>query len=272
MTQMKHLFTPLLAGLFLLSTGTGAASAEESADGDTEISILLFTKTAGSRHGPAIQAAHNTWPEIAEKKGWHLTITEDAEYFTGENLANYDVLFFANTTRNVLPEPYQREAFKEHIRGGGGFVGSHAATDTLYEWEWYGGLVGAYFAGHPPGTQLATIIVEDDTHPSTQHLGESFEINDEWYWWNENPRENVNVLARLDRTSHQVLREYRGDPEEDHPVIWYHEYDGGRVWYTAMGHPASVWEDERFQQMLIGAIAWAAGKQEGQNLPACCVP
>lgn len=226
----------------------------------SDISVLVYSHTAGFRHGHAIDAAKDVLRSMAEEESWNISFSEDPGSFTKENLGNYDVVLFNNTTQNVLPEESQRQALKSHIRGGGGFVGIHAASDTLYEWEWYGKLIGAYFRGHPRGMQLATVKVEDPDHPTMKDLGESFEIRDEWYWFRSNPREHVHVLATLDRTSHQDLIDYDPDYEADHPIIWCNEFDGGRVWYTALGHNADPVRDERFIEMLRRGIVWASEK------------
>ncbi|MDQ3460647.1 MAG: ThuA domain-containing protein, partial [Deinococcota bacterium] len=229
---------------------------------DEDLSVLMFTRTEGFRHG-SIETAHEVMERLAEERGFAVTITEDATVFTDDNLAQYDVIMFGVTTGSVL-QPQQREAMIRFIRGGGGFVGVHSASDTHYDWEWYGDLVGAYFNGHPPGTQNARLVVEDPVHPSVAHLGGELEINDEWYFWDANPREGVHVLMTLDRSSHPVLAGFAaGDPEADHPVTWCHPYQGGRSWYTALGHPDWVWEDERFQEMLMGGILWTARQVEG---------
>jgi cytochrome c len=234
---------------------TLAAGAVEGAEG---LNLMVYSRTAGFRHGGAIDAGIEVLRTMAEAEGWELTVTEDAGAFTEENVARYDVIVFNNTTQNVLPEAGQREALQAFIRGGGGFVGIHAATDTLYDWEWYGQLVGAYFRGHPPGMQLATVKVEDPDHPSMQGMGDSFEFHDEWYFWRANPRENVQVLATLDRSSHEALSAYDADAAGDHPIIWTNEFDGGRVWYTALGHERGPVTDERFVKMLRNGILWAA--------------
>ncbi len=225
-----------------------------------DIGVLVFSKTAGFRHAEAIDAAKEVLAKMAADEGWRISFTENAGQFTRENLAKYDVVIFNNTTQNVLPEQSQRNALKSHIRSGGGYVGIHAASDTLYEWEWYGKLVGAYFQGHPPGMQLATIKVEDPDHPTMEGLGESFEFRDEWYWFRANPREHVHVLATLDRTSHQELVNYDANSTADHPIIWANEFDGGRAWYTAFGHNREPVIDERFVKMLHRAIIWVADK------------
>ncbi len=239
---------------------TGAIAASSLANVGDDISVLVYSKTAGFRHAEAIDASRAVLATMAEEEGWRVSFTEDEGAFTNVNLARYDVVIFNNTTQNVLPTQAQREALKRHIRSGGGYVGIHAASDTLYDWEWYGKLVGAYFKGHPPGMQMATIKVEDTDHPTMKGLGESFEIRDEWYWFRASPREHVHVLATLDRTSHPDLVRYDSDSTADHPIIWCNEFDGGRMWYTAFGHNHEPVNDERFVKMLREAIIWVADK------------
>ncbi len=248
-----------LALLLLAFSSLGALAA----DNDDPINILMFTKTAGFRHG-SIPTAKAVMAEIAEAKGWGLTITEDSTYFTDQNLAQYDVVMFVSTTGSVLDQAYQKKALENFIHNGGGFVGVHAASDTHYDWPWYGELVGAYFNGHPPGTQLATLWIEDHDHPSTAHFGDTFEINDEWYFWDREPRVSAKVLMTLDRQSHPALVGFRGtDPEGDHPITWCKPFEGGRSWYTALGHNDDVYYNEDFQKMLIAGIEWAARRIDG---------
>ena len=80
---------------------------------------------------------------------------------------------------DVLNEVQQSE-FERYIQAGGGFVGIHAASDTEYDWPWYGKLVGGYFNGHPK-IQSATLEVLDTTHISTKMLSKKWIRTDEWY-------------------------------------------------------------------------------------------
>lgn len=124
------------------------------------------------------------------------------------------MLLFLSTTGNVLNDS-QQEAFQSFIRDGGGFAGIHAATDTEYEWPWYGKLVGGYFESHPH-IQNATVKVVDRIHISTKHLPASWERKDEWYNFKSlNPQ--VTVLALLDEKSYEG-----GTNGENHPIAWYH--------------------------------------------------
>ncbi|MEO1451102.1 MAG: ThuA domain-containing protein, partial [Bacteroidota bacterium] len=183
--------------------------------------------------------------------------SEDASAFTAENLEQFDAIIFLNTTGNIL-NAAQQTAFEEFIQSGGGYVGIHAASDTEYDWPWYEGLVGAYFQNHPPGTSSADIKVSDRVHPSTAGLPHSWTRTDEWYNFRMNPRGNVHVLATVDETSYAG-----GSMGFDHPVTWCHEYDGGRAWYTALGHTSASYAEPLFQEHVLGGIYYAVREVTG---------
>ncbi len=226
-----------------------AANEEE----DEEFSVLVFSRTEGFRHG-SIPAGIEAIRELGEENGFAVEATEDPGVFTEESLAQYAAIVFLNTTGTIF-DAEQREALQGYIRSGGGYVGVHSAADTEYDWPWYGELVGAWFRSHPR-TQDAVIHVENNTHPSTQHLSEQWERRDEWYNFRRNPREHVEVLMALDTGS------FEGSTmEEDHPIAWYHEFEGGRSWYTGGGHTDESYGEPDFRQHLLGGIRWAAGKE-----------
>ena len=157
-----------------------------------------------------------------------------------------------NTTGNIL-DAEQQAALEQFIRQGGGFVGIHSATDTEYDWPWYGRLVGAYFASHP-AIQTATVRVVNATHPSTKPLPATWTRQDEWYNFRAAPPATVHVLLTIDETSYSG-----GSMGAHHPLAWYHHYDGGRAWYTAMGHTTESYSEPLFLQHVLGGIRWAAG-------------
>ena len=132
-------------------------------------------------------------------------------------------------------------------------MGIHAAADTEYGWPWYGGLVGAYFRIHPE-IQPAIVLVEDPSHPSTAVLPVAWPRTDEWYDFQTNPRGSASILLTLDEASYAG-----GTMGEDHPIAWYHAYDGGRAWYTAGGHTSESFEEPLFLHHLLGGILYAAG-------------
>ena len=141
------------------------------------------------------------------------------------------------------------EAF---VDDGGGFVGIHSATDTEYEWPWYGGLVGAYFADHP-AVQPATMHSTESGHPAGAGLPPSVDRVDEWYNFRAPPGPDVVILATLDESTYQG-----GTMGPSHPIAWAHQYEGGRAFYTGLGHLPATWSDNQFLHHVYGGIYWAA--------------
>ncbi|HYE05869.1 MAG TPA: ThuA domain-containing protein [Planctomycetota bacterium] len=216
-------------------------------------SVLAFSRTAGFRHG-SIASGQRMLAELGGQHGFAVTASEDAALFTADALARHRVVVFLCTTGDVLDETQQR-AFEAFIRAGNGFVGIHSATDTEYEWPWYAALVGGQFNGHPHN-QDAVLTVVDRTHPSTAHLGETWKRHDEWYNF-KNLDDRVTVLLTLDESTYQG-----GTNGAYHPACWYHEYDGGRAWYTAGGHTDESYAEPDFRAHVLGGIRWAAGVGE----------
>ncbi len=212
--------------------------------------ILVFSKTAGYRHG-AIEGAIEAFPSFFKPEKWNLLFTEDSSIFNKDLSINFDAVFFLNTTGDVLND-LEQEYFKNYINNGGAYLGIHSAADTEYDWEWYGKLVGAYFAGHEE-IKEGTVSILDDSHPSTKHLEERWKKVDEWYDYDHNPRGEVHVLAVVDQ----------GRMGADHPITWCHNYDGGRSFYTGMGHTEETYTNQEFQKLLLGAAEWLVGLKDG---------
>jgi len=213
--------------------------------------VLVFSKTVGYRHKSipdGIRAIRN----LGDANRFAVVATEDAGYFNKDSLRKFSAVIFLSPTGDVLNEE-QEKAFQEYIRSGGGYVGIHAATDCEYEWDWYGKLVGGYFESHPD-QQVAKIQVVDRKHPSTAHLPEIWERKDEWYNFKSlNP--DVNVLMKLDEASYEG-----GNMNNNHPIAWYQYYEGGRIWYTGLGHSSEAYTEPAFLNHILGGILFAIGK------------
>jgi type 1 glutamine amidotransferase len=214
--------------------------------------VLAFSRTTGFRHD-SIPDAIAAVQALGLQNAFAVDATEDASAFTDDNLAQYSVVIFLLTTGHILDDA-QQAAFERYIAAGNGFVGVHSASDTEYDWAWYGALVGAYFASHPD-IQQATIRREDTEHPSTIALPDLWVRTDEWYNFRTNPREtpDIRVLASLDEST------YSGGSMGDHPIAWCHTYQGGRAWYTAGGHTRESYSEPLFLAHLLGGIEYAAG-------------
>ena len=244
----------VLAGLVAAMT-TAFALPSVAAAQSPKFDVLVFSKTAGFRHD-SIPVGVDRIRQLGAANRFRVDATEDATAFRANNLRKYEAVIFLSTTGNVLNNN-QQAAFEGYIQDGGGFVGIHAAADTEYDWPFYGGLVGAYFNSHP-AIQDATVEVADRVHPSTSHLPERWQRNDEWYDYRANPRGDVHVLATLDEATYE-----NGAMGFDHPIAWCQQYEGGRSWYTGGGHTAQSYSEPNFQRHLLGGIRWAAGDVEG---------
>jgi type 1 glutamine amidotransferase len=212
--------------------------------------VLVFSRTKGFRHAsiPDGIAAIRT---LGATRGFLVEATEDPEQFRDENLKRFNAVVFMSTTGDVL-DSAQQAAFERYIRAGGGYVGVHSATDTEYDWPWYGQLVGAYFKQHPR-IQNARVDVRDRSFIATKCLPAVWNRQDEWYDFRAAPPADATILLTLDEKSYQG-----GTMGDFHPLSWYHRYDGGRAFYTELGHTSESYTDPVYLEHLLGGILWAA--------------
>ena len=232
--------------------------------------VLVFSKTAAFRHD-SIPNGIAAIQLLGQQHNFQVDATEDGGWFRDDILSHYKAVIWLSTTGDVLTDP-QQSAFERYIEAGGGYAGIHSAADTEYTWPWYGLLVGSYFKDHPNGTPTGTVVREDGTDPSTSPLPARWTRVDEWYNFQSydnpvvnggttaiafNPRNNANlhILLTTDTTS------YTGavPAGTDHPIAWCHRYDGGRAWYTALGHTQASFTEASFLDHIYGGIQVAAG-------------
>jgi uncharacterized protein len=240
----SHLFYLLLIVIPVVMSYTGTKQKK----------ILVFSKTAGYRHAVSIQYGKKEILELGKKNNFSVDTSESPDAFTSENLKQYSAIIFLCTTGNVLNEQ-QQKAFEQFIHKGGGYVGIHSAADTEYDWAWFGELNGAYFKNHPR-PQEAIFNVTDQNNIATAHLPKVWKRWDELYnfkWIGT----DLNILITIDENSYTG-----GGNGEDHPMAWYHAFDGGRGFYTALGHDNKSWEDPLYVQHVLGGIKYAMGEKQ----------
>lgn len=216
--------------------------------------VLVFYRTADFVHG-SIPTGIAALTKLGAENGFDIDTTSEASAFTDDNLRRYASVIFLSTTGNVL-DHRQEAAFERYIQAGGGFVGIHAAADTEYDWGWYGRMVGAYFDSHPV-PQEARFIIKDKNHPATSFFSDTVWIKKDELYNFKKINSNLNVLITIDEQSYQG-----GTNGNDHPMSWYHDYDGGRAFYTALGHIEETYSDETFRKHLLGGIQYAIGENE----------
>ena len=251
MTFIRRLLLAILvaAGAF---AGSGPAAAADGAK------VLIYSGSTGYRHA-SIEAGVEAIKALAAREGLTAVASEDPAVFSAEGLEGIEAIIFVSTTTDPKkPESEwftgaRRDALQAFVRGGGGIVGIHAAADSHYHWPWFGQLMGGRFTSHPPGTPEGALKVVDAEHPATDGLPAEVKRADEWYYYDDyDPTSRL--LVTLDPAS---IGQKDVNPN---PISWVREFDGGRVFYTAMGHTPETFSEPYFLQHLAGGLRWAMGR------------
>ena len=279
--HVQRAITGLCAIGITLSLGIAAAPANAA---DDEYEVLVVGETLGFRHSHiddttraiiALGEEHgfsvDVWdPPQGSSPGQPALTLPSSPFTTAADLSKYATIIFASPvdgTNNLDPNrprllnDTELAAFQGYIRSGGGYVGLHAATDSMHTVPWYSELTGgsARFRNHP-AQQTATMRVESPGHPSTTMLPAEWVRFDEWYNFSTNPREDVHVLITLDESTYNPGRNAMG---ADHPLAWCQNFEGGRSWYEGAGHTDASWADPLFLEHVLGGIEWTAGLVTG---------
>lgn len=210
--------------------------------------VLIFSKTNGYRH-ESILAGISAIKKLGMENHFLVDATEDSLDINTKNLKQYQAIIFLSTSGKVLGEK-QKVALQNFIKKRKGFVGIHAATNCEPDWPWFVNMIGGRFDSHP-APQAAKLMVVNKEHPATKNLPPIWERKDEWYNFNYlNP--NTNVLIKIDESSYTG-----GKHNNNHPLAWYHNYEGSKVFYTALGHANESYNEPLFLQHLLGGIQYA---------------
>lgn len=264
----------LLSSIVLVSCNADHSKTSSSVIGsqavvnDESFRALVFSRTVGFRHS-SIPSGIRMLQELGDGHGFEVIATEDPTIFNEEDLEQFKVVIWLNTVGNVLQTEQQRKAMEGFIKEGGGFVGIHAAADSEYQWDFYGELIGARFKSHPL-QQLGTIVNEEPNHPSVKMLPKRWTLFEEFYSFNQSPRDKVNVLLSMDERTYfpnPNTTNLPGSPTfpfgesgfmGDHPMAWCHKRLGGVAWYTALGHESYLYSASWYQQHVLNGVLIAA--------------
>ena len=240
---------PVLLAVFFASIAFSAQAAQ--------FKVLLFSKTNGWHH-ESIHEGVSGLRKMAIKHHFELEWHEDANRINEENLKQFDAIVFLSTSGNIL-NTKQQLAMEKFIQSGKGFVGIHSASDTEYQWPWYQKLVGRHFIIHP-AIQTAKLKVDSRIFPGLESMPDELLWTDEWYEFSDAHVDNLHYILSVDEDSFDAKADW-GKVKgmgNFHPIGWYHPYDGGRAFYTALGHLGANYEDPLFLSHLYGGIYWAA--------------
>lgn len=259
MKLFRGLLVAIIAA-FASACGGSQTNSEISTESSEERArVLIFSHSTGWRHD-SIETGVAALSALAEREGYAVEASEDPDVFTNENLERIDAVILLNTTSKSEDggewfDGARGAAFQNFVRNGGAVVGIHAATDSHRGWPWYGRMIGGYFDHHPEGTPTGMLSVVDSSHPSTRGMPGEFSRTDEWYYIADFNRD-VDVLVTLDPTS--IGQEDIGPL----PISWRHEFEGGRVFYTSMGHTAETYSEPVFLDHVAGGLRWALGRED----------
>ncbi|TAE23122.1 MAG: PKD domain-containing protein [Cytophagales bacterium] len=251
---MLHLLRPCSLALAFICLTVSTLSWAQS--GTPSLNrVLVFSKTKGYRHA-SIPVGQRTLMQMGKENGFSVDTTENSALFNEANLKRYGLVLFLSTTGDVLNDA-QQAAFERYIQAGGGYLGIHAATDTEYGWPWYNKLAGGQFMSHPgnPNVQTGEAYSADKASATMFGFPDRWKIKDEFYDF-KNFNRDVKVIAKLDESTYK-----EGKMGADHPAMWYHEYDGGRAFYTVFGHPDETYSEPIFLKTLLAGVKWAMAKQ-----------
>lgn len=218
---------------------------------EAKIKVLIFSKTTVFRH-ESIKVGKLAIINLCNQNKIEADTSENSSVFELSNLKKYNAIIFLSTTGDILNDS-QQNAFEKYIQSGGGFVGIHAASDTEYEWSWFCSLVGGNFNGHPH-IQNADLLVVNSKHPSTKMLPKVWKRKDEWYNF-KNLYSKTQKLIFIDKKSYEG-----SEMPGNHALSWFHEFDGGKSFYTALGHTNESYSEPLFLKHILGGIKYVSKK------------
>jgi type 1 glutamine amidotransferase len=225
-----------------------------------QFKVLVVTTTRGFHH-ESVHAGYLALQELGVKHNFDVVLLQAPDSFNDDNLKQFQAIVFLNTTGDIFDDK-QQKAMEHFIEAGKGFVGIHSASDTEYDWDWYTKLVGRMFHIHP-AIQTARLKLTNNKFPGLQGFEGDRLWTDEWYEFGPEKTTGLNYILAVDESSYNPKADWgaRGKGEgmgKFHPIAWYHEYDGGRAFYTALGHMPTDFNDPDFLNHIYAGIFWAA--------------
>ena len=243
-----------LIGLLLSTVFFNAVTAQQK-----QFKALLVTTTKGWHH-ESVHYGVLAIKDMAVKNYFDVVLLENPNGITDDYLKQFQVVIFLNTTGDIF-DSTQQKVMERFIQSGKGFVGIHSASDTEYDWAWYNKLVGRMFQIHP-AIQTARLNIIDNKFPGLQGFENNKLWTDEWYEFGPEKITGLNYILAVDETSYEPKVQW-GEKKgmgmgKLHPVAWYHDFDGGRSFYTALGHLPAIYTDPAFLNHLYAGIYWSA--------------
>jgi type 1 glutamine amidotransferase len=256
---MKPVITLLILATFFSTSSKSQPGNKRDLKGKH---ILVFTKNGKGYVHENIPASIAALHKLGKENNFFTDTTTNAALFTDENLRKYDAVIFSNTNNDVFDTEEQRVAFMRYIQAGGGFMGIHSASGTERNWKWFKLMLGATFLRHPPFQPFPVYVLEKK-HPAAKNLTSRWETNDECYFFKEiNP--TIKVLLVADISNIKEAADGKNTRPETfgnrYPAAWCQEFDGGRTWYTALGHSKEDYSNPTYLAHILEGLKWVTDK------------
>lgn len=248
---------------FTLTVFLNTTSAQRSSQ---KTSILVYTKNGKGYVHDNIASAVDALKQLAQEEKFSITVSDNPEVFTENNLKQYTLLVFPSTNNDIFDNDDQRLAFRRYIEAGGALVGLHSVTGTERNWKWFKMLIGCTFSWHAK-YQKFSFQVLDKNHPSMKNVPATWEREDECYFGKElYPVTNVLMTHRfvtLDSSQKELVQKNAGTYAEYYPAVWHNEFQGGRAWISTVGHSKETYQDPVYKNHLLQGIKFVISLSKG---------
>ena len=225
-----------------------------------QFKVLMITTTRGWHH-ESLHAGVVAIQQLAARNSFEVVLLENPTGFTDKYVEQFQAILFLNTTGDIFNAEEQK-VMERFIKSGKGFVGIHSASDTEYEWDWYTKMVGRMFHIHP-AVQTAKMKILDPKFPGLQGFADGKLWTEEWYEFGPEKSADLTYILGVDEETYSPKADWGVRAKgvgmgKVHPLAWYHNYDGGRAFYTALGHLPTNFSEPAFLDHLYAGIFWAA--------------
>lgn len=258
---MQLLKTIFRTAIFLFCLSITVSAQNNKKVDWKKVRVLVYTKNGTGYVHDNIASAVACIKELGKQHGFAVDVADTGIVFTPENISKYTMLIFPSTNNDVFETDAQRLVFRKYIESGGGFVGLHSVTGTERKWQWFKWMVGGTFSWHAP-SQKFTVQKFDKNNSSMEGIPDRWERTDECYFAKE-LFPGIKVLMAHDLSTLRAsdtanVRKFAGGYTEFFPSVWYHEFDGGLAWFTALGHNKTDYQDPVYMKHVFQGIRFVA--------------